>query len=818
MKQNAFFKSASPYIIAVAFFAILSIGYFTPDIFQGKELLQGDIRQGLGIGKELTDYQNANNGEITRWTNSLFGGMPTYQIAPSYPSSSVFSAIEKIISLGLPYPASLLFVMMLGFFLLMKSMKVRTGLAVLGALFYTFSSYFFIIIEAGHIWKFITLSYIPPFIAGIVWAYRGEYLLGGAVAALMLSLQLMNNHLQMTYYFLFVIAAIIITFFIEAWQKNKMMQFIKASAILVVAGLIGLSVNISNLYHTYQYSRESMRGPEILTPPEGQKTTGSGLDHDYIVQWSYGLGETFSLLVPNVKGGATGPLGEDKSAMEKVKPEYRQTLQGLNHYWGNQPFTSGPVYVGAFVLFLAVLAMFIVPGKLKWGLFVVTILSILLSWGKNFMWFSDIFINWFPMYNKFRTVSSILVIAEFTIPVLAILALKEWIENPGIWQEKRKDFWISFALTGGIAFLLAVMPGAFFEFMSKEEQAGFLPQAAGNPQVQDILNNLEEVRRAILSSDAWRSLLIILVGASAMVLYALKKISASVLIAGAVVLTVIDMGGIDKRYLNSSAFHTKSIVDNPFPKSPADETILADKELNFRVYNQTVNSFNDPSTSYYHKSIGGYHAAKLRRYQDLIDYQLLKGNKQVFDMLNTKYFIQPSPDTRQPIAIENPDAYGNAWFVDEIKWVNTPDEEMTALNTVNPRRVAIINDEFAKELSISNIKTDSLAGINLVEYKPNKLIYRSNSSDEGLGVFSEIYYPYGWKATIDGKETPIIRVDYLLRAIKIPGGTHEITFTFDPYSIKITEGIAYAGMALMFLLIIGAAISLFQKKNNILKS
>ena len=812
MKQTTFFRAAVPYIVAVAFFAVLSVGYFTPDLFQGKELLQGDIRQGLGIGKELTDYQNANDGEITRWTNSLFGGMPTYQIAPSYPSSSVFSSIEKIISLGLPYPASLLFVMMLGFFLLMKSMNVRTGLAVLGALFYTFSSYFFIIIEAGHIWKFITLSYIPPFIAGVVWVYKGRYLLGGAVSTLMLSLQLMNNHLQMTYYFLFVIAAIIITFFIEAWQKSKMIQFIKASAVLLLAGLIGLSVNISNLYHTYQYSQESMRGPEILTPPEGQKTTGSGLDHDYIVRWSYGLGETFSLLVPNVKGGATGPLGEDKSAMEKIKPEYRQTLQGLNHYWGNQPFTSGPVYVGAFVLFLAVLAMFIVPGKLKWGLFFVTILSILLSWGKNFMWFSDIFINWFPMYNKFRTVSSILVIAEFTIPVLAILALKEWIENPGLWKEKRKGFWISFILTGGIAFLFAIMPGAFFEFMSKEEQAGLLPQAAGNAQIQDILNNLEEARKSILSSDAWRSLLIICVGVGAMILYAFRKVSASALIIGIIVLTVIDMGGVDKRYLNSSAFHVRGIVDNPFPKSPADEVILMDKNPNFRVYNQTVDSFNDPSTSYYHKSIGGYHAAKLRRYQDLIDYQLSKGNKQVFDMLNTKYFIQLSPDTRQPIAIENPDAYGNAWFVNEIKWVNTPDEEMAALDVIDPRSVVIINDEFAENLSISTLQQDTLANISLMEYKPNKLVYQSNSSYEGVGVFSEIYYPYGWKATIDGKEVPIIRADYLLRVIKIPAGTHEIIFSFDPDSIKVTEGIAYAGMTLMFLWIIGAGFSLLRKR------
>ncbi|MDD6210987.1 MAG: YfhO family protein, partial [Bacteroidales bacterium] len=457
------------------------------------------------------------------------------------------------------------------------------------------------------------------------------------------------------------------------------------------------------------------------------------------------------------------------------------------------------------------------PGKLKWGLFVVTLLSILLSWGKNFMWFSDIFINWFPMYNKFRTVSSILVIAEFTIPLLAILALKEWVQCPSLWKEKRKAFFISFALTGGIALLFALFPTLFFDFMSEGEKVSFLPQAAGNPQVTEILNDLETARMSIFTSDAWRSLLIIVIGAGALILYSLKKISASLLILGAIVLTVIDMGGVNKRYLNSSAFHVKSTIENPFPKSPADEVILADKDPNFRVYNQTVNSFNDPSTSYYHKSIGGYHAAKLRRYQDIIEHQLSKGNKAVFDMLNTKYIIDFDQTTKQPVAVLNPDALGNAWFVEHVEWVNSPDEEMAALNTINPKQTAVIDRRFENEfVAVKNIPAaDSAAVIRLVEYKPNKLTYKSESQNAGVAVFSEIYYPYGWKATVDGKKVPIVRADYILRAIEVPAGDHEIVFTFYPHSIRVTEGIAYTGIAALFLMIILAGVA-FVRKNKMI--
>ena len=795
MKQHPFLKTALPYIFALVFFAVLSVGYFVPDIFQGKELLQGDVQQGTAIGKELTDYR-AEHGERTRWTNSLFGGMPTYQIDPTYDSSDTMQVLAKIIALGIPYPASLIFIMLLGFFLLMKSLKIRTNLSVLGAVLYTFSSYFFIIIEAGHLWKYMVLSYIPPFIAGIIWAYNGRYLLGAAIAALAFAMQLVNNHLQMTYYFVFVEVAIVITFLIDAWKGREMKNFLKATGALCVAAIIGISINLPNLYHTYEYSKESMRGPTVLTSEATENTTSSGLDRDYIVAWSYGIGETFTLLVPNTKGGATGYLGENKSAIKTIKPEYRQTLSGMNHYWGDQPFTSGPVYVGAFVLFLAILALFIVPGRLKWALLAVTLLSIFLSWGKNMMWFTNLFLDWMPMYSKFRTVSSILVIAEFTIPVLAILALKEWIEKPELLRQNLKAFLISLGATAGVTLLFIALPDTFFDFLSQQEQNSFLPQAAGNPQIADVLNNLSDARVSIFRADAWRSILFIALGIGMMVLYSTKKIKANILVVGIIALCIIDLGGVGKRYLNSASFHEKKAIKNAFPKSPADEAILSDTNPNFRVFNTATNTFNDLTTSYYHKSVGGYHAAKLRRYQDLIEYQLITGNMNVLNMLNTKYVINADAATQQPVAMENPEALGNAWFVNSIYWADNADEEMTALDTNNPAETVIIDKRFKDKLPNvpASSGIDATAPIRLTEYLPNKLVYTSQSTEERVAVFSEIYYPHGWKATIDGNEVEIARANYVLRAIVVPAGAHEIVFTFYPTSEKVTERIAYAGI------------------------
>lgn len=814
MKNNDFLKKLLPYIISVIVFLLVSVGYFVPDIFEGKVLFQDDILHGVATGQEVKEHYE-KTGERTRWTNSLFGGMPTYQISPSYDSLSGIRKLEKLYNLYLPSPVGLLFIMLFGFFILLKALKVRTSLAVLGAILYTFSSYFLILIKAGHIWKFITLAYIPPTIGGIILIYRKKYWLGAIVTTFFFALQLNSNHVQMSYYFGFVIAALLIVFLVDAVKSKQLKAFFKASVIFLAAVLFAVGINISHLYHTYEYSKETMRGKTELKD-DSKNQTESGLEKDYIVQWSYGIGETWSLLVPNVKGGASEYLGNDKKAMEQAQGQFKQIIAQMNHYWGDQPGTSGPVYVGAFVLFLFILGLFIVKNNIKWALLGVTILSILLSWGKNFMPLTDFFIDYFPMYSKFRAVSSILVLAEFCIPLLAILALKEIIKNPEFIKKNKIGFWISALFTAGCAFAFAVMPTFFFDFLSNMEKEHFLPQAT-DPQFKAFLKNLEEIRIDMFTLDAWRSFFIILIGIFLLYLYAWRKISSTVLIIAITVVCFFDLAAVDKRYLNSNDFITKRERKDPFPETQADKMIAQDKSLYFRVFNQTVDPFNDATTSYRHKSVGGYHPAKLSRYQDLISHQISKGNMEVFNMLNTKYFIVPDESQKQPIALQNPGAYGNAWFVDEIKWVNNANEEMDVLTGFEAKKTAVIDKRFEKDLKNASITpSDSLSSIVLTEYEPNKLVFKSNTSKDELAVFSDIYYP-DWKATIDGKAVPIVRADYVLRAVEIPAGEHEIVFSFDPQSVRVTETIAYIAFAIFLLAVVGYVVVWFIKRKKKIK-
>ncbi len=802
------FKKLWPYLAAIVVFLVISIGYFSPDIIEGKVLLQGDTRQGLANGHEIGGYFD-KTGEVTRWTGSVFSGMPTYQITPNFGSANLFRNVTELLMLHLPSPASLIFLMMIGFFILLKSLRIRTDLSVLGAIIWTFSSYFFIIIDAGHIWKFVTLAYVPPVIGGVILTYRGRYWLGGIVTALFIGLQILSNHVQMSYYFLFVIAAFVISFFVEAIRLKELPRFFKASVILLFAGIIGVAINITNLYHTYEYSKQTIRGKAELTHSpvvDAKKTatnqTESGLERDYIVQWSYGKGETWSLLVPNAKGGATGALGANEIAREKLNPEYSQMLSQQNQYWGDQPFTSGPVYVGAFVLALFIFGLFVVEGTLSWPLFVVTALSIFLAWGKNMMWFTNIFLDYVPMYNKFRAVSSILVVAEFTIPLLAILALKKIIEKPSIVLENKKATISSLALTGGISALFALMPTVFFDFLSQQEVENILPQVNMNPQLAPVVENLKAVREAIFTADAWRSFFIVLVGAGILFLFAKDKIRSGIMVGLIALLCLIDMGSVNKRYLNSEKFMYPREITNPFPKTPADVQILQDKDPDYRVFNTTVDPFNDASTSYYHKSVGGYHAAKLRRYQDMIDFYLSKGHMPTLNMLNTKYVIVADKQGNV-MAQRNPGALGNAWFVSELKWVNNPDEEIDAINNLNPAKTAVADKRFEGILPAKANALDSTSTVKLTSYAPNKLVYKSHASKEGVAVFSEIYYPQGWVATVDGKEVEISRVNYILRALAIPAGDHEIVFTFNPKSIGMTESIAYSAIGILLLSVIG---------------
>ena len=825
-------KKFLPDLIAILAFIVISFIYFFPAITEDRILFQHDTVAGAGAGQEAKEYYE-RTGERTRWTNALFGGMPTYQMSPSYDSTEPLTFVQKVYHLFLPNYVWLTFIMMLGFYILLRAFGIPAWLAGLGGIIWGFSSYFFILIAAGHIWKFITLAYIPPTIAGIVLAYRKKYLLGGIITALFMAMQILSNHVQMTYYFLFVILFMVGAFFEDAWRKKELPQFFKATGVLIVAGLIGVSINLSNLYHTYEYSKETMRGKsELKYEGAAAKQTSSGLNRDYITQWSYGIGETFSLLVPNVKGGASVPLSRSEKAMEKANPMYSSLYSQLTQYFGDQPMTSGPVYVGAFVLMLFILGCFIVKGPMKWALLGATIFSILLSWGKNFMGLTDFFIDYIPMYNKFRAVSSILVIAEFTIPLLAILTLKEILTKPELLKEKLKYIYISFGLTGGLALLFAIAPRLFFPTYIPGNEMAALQNALPADQLSPIIANLEEMRVHLFTSDAWRSFFIVTIGTLLLLAYNAKKLKATWTVAAIALLCLGDMWSVNKRYLYDEQFIPKSEQTATFRKTQTDELILQDPSLDYRVLNFAGNTFEENNTSYWHKSVGGYHAAKLRRYQEMIDHHIAKemqaayqevataGGQMdsvnaakfpVLNMLNTKYFIFPAGQQGQTVPIENPYTFGNAWFIDKIQYVNNANEEIDAIGQVDLQQTAIVDSKFKEALKgVNEGYKDSLSTIRLTSYEPNQLVYETSSPQDGIVVFSEISYP-GWTATIDGKPADIARADYILRAMNVPAGKHTIEMRFDPQSLHITEGIAYGAMALLLVGVI-ILIWIYRKK------
>ncbi|WP_455601781.1 YfhO family protein [Bacteroides rodentium] len=835
-------KKLLPDLIAILAFVLLSFAYFFPADIENRILFQHDTAAGAGAGQEVKEYYE-QTGERSRWTNSLFGGMPMYQIAPSYDSTKSLQWIQKAYQLFLPDYVCLTFMLMLGFYILLRVFGIPVWLAGLGGIMWAFSSYFFILISAGHIWKFITLAYVPPTIAGIVLAYRGKLLWGGILTALFVALQITSNHVQMSYYFFFVILFFVGAYFEKAWRTKTLPQFFKASAVLIVAALVGIAANVSNLYHTYAYSKETMRGKsELVQTGDAAKQTSSGLDRDYITQWSYGIDETLTLLVPNFKGGASAALSQSETAMSKANPMYSSLYGSLTQYFGTQPMTSGPVYVGAFVLFLFVLGCFIVKGPLKWALIGATFFSIVLSWGKNFMPLTDFFIDYVPLYNKFRAVSSILVIAEFTIPLLAIFALKRLLEEPEILKQEKKPLGISLLLTAGIALLLAVAPGSIGSGYVPAQEAQMLQNAVNQQMIpanelSGILANLGEMRAELVSSDALRSFIIIGIGCSLLWLYASGKLRSSLTIAGITILCLADMWGVNKRYLNDAQFVPHSIRTETFTKTNTDELILQDTSLDYRVLNFATSTFDDNNTSYWHKSVGGYHPAKLRRYQEMIEHHIspemqaaykaiataggemdsVDANKfRVLNMLNTKYFIFPAGQQRQTVPILNPHAYGNAWFVNKVQYVNNANEEIDALDSIIPTETAVVDARFKDVLKgATESYKDSLSSIRLTSYAPNRLTYETNNAQDGIAVFSEIYYPDGWHVTIDGQPAELARADYILRTMYVPAGQHTIEMRFDPTSLHVTEGIAYGALA---LLVIGIIVAVLIAKRKYVKA
>ena len=819
-------------IISLIAIAAIAFIYFYPDAAAGNELRQHDMQQGAAIGHEAQLFEQAT-GTATRWTNALFGGMPTFQISPTYPSNSLFGWINTVMGLGLPSPANLLAMMMIGFFILLMAMGMRWYVALLGSIAYGFSSYVVIIIGAGHLWKFITLAYVPPTIAGVVLCYRGRYLAGGAMAALFAMMQIAGNHVQMTYYFLFVTAAIAIAWLCMAIRKKAVRGWLCATGVLVLAASLAVTANLPSLYNTYEYSKQTMRGTHselsAADTPAAASNKTSGLDRDYITQYSYGQSETFTLLIPNAKGGASAkpekgrtkllnlsqlPQTQELVAKGEIAPQEAQFLEYLSQYFGEPEGTNGPVYVGALIVAFFLLGCIIVKGPLKWTLLVMTALSLLLALGRNAMWLTDWAIDYVPMYNKFRTVESILVIAEFTMPLLAAMALQVIVSNRDRWAAYRKPVMWTVGGALAVCLLVAAFPSVLGSPVSENDRAidGMVAEAlagqgydAQTIQVFSLSNPriysaVETLREGMVRADALRSALFIAVGLGLLALMFYGKLSVAATMLLLALTTRLDRDTVNKRYLNTDSVLARSLTTpEAFPLSAADRQILADTASNYRVMD--IARFWEAAPSYHHKTVGGYHAAKLTRYQDLITTHLghFMSNSQtdadweILNMLNAKYIVDPSGNV-----LLNPEALGNAWFVDSLIVTRTPDEEMAVLGSISTATTAVADAAYAPVLGAPTHKAEGDT-IFQTSYAPNRLTYSARSANGGVAVFSEVFFPWGWHATVDGAPAEIGRVNYLLRALNIPAGSHTVEMWFDPESLRNTTTAAYVAIILIYI-------------------
>ncbi len=792
------------FLLSVAVMAIISLMFFFPDNFEGNDLRQHDMIQGIANGQEIQAYHEAT-GNTSRWTNSLFSGMPTFQISPTYPSDSLFSWITKVYGLGLPSPSNLLFMMMLGFMILMMCMRIRWEYGLIGAIAWGFSTYFIIIIGAGHIWKFVTLAYIPPTLGGIFLVYRGRRLAGVAVTALFMMMQIASNHVQMTYYFGFVIIGLIIAFMVKAVRTHSLRRWTGSTCIIVAGLLLGVAANLPNLYHTWRYSKETQRGTSELA----QDTDNTnGLSRDYITEYSYGVAETFTLLIPNVKGGATVkpvdghmeflPLSDVSKASDFTDQNSQYYLRQVPQYFGEPEMTNGPVYVGAIIFALFLLGCIVVRGPLKWTLVALTVLSVALAWGRNFMSLTDLFIDIVPMYSKFRTPESILVIAEFTIPLLAVMGLCNVLRTGSGNKKSLRPVFISFGTAAFFCLAGVIFPGLY----GLEDEVS---QNVLSLNIPNLYNSIIETRASMVQSDSLRSLLFVALGCGTMLLYLYKGYNRFAAASIVALLVLTDLYTVNKRYLSTDSFHHTSIIESAQEEAKITPTeidllIMQDTDPNYRVAD--FDRFGSAQPSYFHKMIGGYHAAKLGRYNDLITRHIGRPSTEqdlaLLDMLNARYFIQNGE------VFENPDALGNAWFVDKVAYVDNASDEMDALDYINPATEAVADRRFADILGTVKESPGSTARIVETSYAPDRLTYRSESNTDGVAVFSEIYFPWGWEATIDGKPAEIGRVNYVLRAMRIPAGSHEIVMAFTVPSIKTTSAAATAAVIVIYLLVIAA--------------
>jgi len=813
------FKKLLPHIVAILLFYIITNIYFSP-LLEGKDLSQMDTNHAAGYGQELKAYHDAT-GEYSQWTNSQFSGMPGYNVGVIGPSYNIFAKLRSLLFLNLSFLTSgILFIYLLGFYILLISLNVNPWLSIIGAVAFAFSSYNIIIIAVGHVIKAYAIAYMAPIIAGMILIYKGRYLPGAIIATIALGLEFSSNHLQMTYYLMFIILLFILVQLIYTIKENTCNRFIIASITLLISTIFGILPSSTMLYTNFEMGNTSTRGKTELVSSKQIKTS-SGLDHDYAFQWSYGKSESFTVLVPNFYGGgSTTKLDESSNSYKALQQQGQASKDNLEYmsqfcYWGDMPFTSGTVYFGAIICFLFILGLFIVKGPDKWWLLSITILSFFLSWGKNMAWFNDFMFYYFPYYSKFRTVSSALVIAGLTVPLLAFLTLKNIFDSALTKKDFIKPLKISLAIVGGFLLIFALIPSMFFSF-SANSDAQLIQQ--GLPD--QLMSAIRADRESLLKKDAFRSLAFVLLSGGFVWLYLKDKLKMGYVISALGILILLDMWPIAKRSLKDSDFVSKSIVQNCFIASVANNEILKDTDPNYRVFNLS-NPFQEVSTSYFHKSIGGYHAVKLRRYQDLIDTCLYKelgsitrvlSNKpndssitaclmqtSALNMLNTRYIIY-NPEAPP---IRNRFALGNAWFVKNYKIVSTANEELSDVNQINPAQTAIVNKQFESMLGTFKSGDDSLASITFDTYKPNDLKYHSKTTKEQLAVFSEIYYPYGWNAYIDGKLTPHFRVNYVLRAMIIPAGEHKIEFKFEPVNFDRAQSIAMVSSILIAIVVLG---------------
>lgn len=786
--QKINIKSAVPHIIAMAAFLLVTFIYFQP-LFQGKKVYQGDIVNYIGMSQEINDFRS-ETGEEALWTNRMFGGMPAYQISHQTPSN-LTRFVDRVLSFNLPQQAAYVLLAFIGFYILLITMGVSPALAIVGALGYGLTTYLFIIIEAGHNTKAHAMAYVAPLIAGVLLTYKGKILKGSALTSLFLALHFRANHVQISYYLLMILIIFALFEFASAYKENRLKSFFKASLILVFAALLGIGANIEKLWSTYDYGKYSTRSKSELTIDGNQENKTSGLNKDYATTWSYGKMETFNLMIPNFMGGASGSeLSKDSEAYKVLKkrnvPNAKNVIKRMPTYWGDQPFTSGPVYIGAIMCFLFVLGAFLVKGKLKWWLLTCTLLSFALAWGNNMMWFTDLFLDYIPGYNKFRTVSMILVIAEFTIPFLGFLAIKELVSEKLNKNNFINSLKYALGITGGLCLAFAIAGPSMFSFSS-----------LGDGQYPDFLVSALEIDRAsMLRADSLRSLLFILLAAGSIYLFQTKKIKLIAFASVLAVLVLADMLPVNKRFLNSDDFVKAKKMNQPFQKTAVDAQILADKELNFRVYNTAERIDAGARTSYFHNNLGGYHGAKLKRYQELMDMQISRGNASVINMLNTKYVIRKGGDGNL-VASQNPKRLGAAWLVNSTTVVNNADDEMTQLSSFNPAEEVLID----KRYGVSTKTYSGNGSISLRTYKPNHLTYSVNTNAEAFAVFSEIYYGTGWNAYVDGELNDHYRVNYVLRGLPLPKGNYQVEFKFEPQSVAIGSTIALVCSILIYLLL-----------------